>query len=63
MQCGEVAYHAYEGIVNRKEEQERFVKDLGNKQVLLCYRHFISLRKKRALSGDDACKPRILDVR
>ncbi|UJR19812.1 hypothetical protein I4U23_022945 [Adineta vaga] len=36
---GEVAYHDYEGIVISNDEQERVVRDLGNKDVMILRNH------------------------
>jgi len=37
--CGEVAYHAYEGLVVNMEEQQRIVRDLGDKKVMILNNH------------------------
>ncbi|CAF1049320.1 unnamed protein product [Adineta steineri] len=36
---GEIAYHDYEGIVISLDEQERIVRDLGNKDVMIFRNH------------------------
>jgi len=36
---GEIAYHDYEGIVISNEEQERIVRDLGDKDVMILRNH------------------------
>ena len=36
---GEIAYHDYEGIVVSNEEQERIVRDLGDKDVMILRNH------------------------
>lgn len=39
MQCGEIAYHDYEGVALDLDERERIVRDLGEKQFMLLRNH------------------------
>ena len=39
MQCGEIAYHDYEGVALDLDERERIVADLGDKQFMLLRNH------------------------
>ena len=39
MQCGEIAYHDYEGVALDLDERERIVNDLGDKQFLILRNH------------------------
>ncbi len=39
MQCGEIAYHDYEGVALDHDERERIVADLGDKQFMLLRNH------------------------
>ncbi|HSG88706.1 MAG TPA: class II aldolase/adducin family protein [Pseudomonadales bacterium] len=39
MQCGEIAYHDYEGVALDLDERERIVRDLGDKQFMLLRNH------------------------
>ena len=39
MQCGEIAYHEYEGVALDHDERERIVQDLGDKQFMLLRNH------------------------
>lgn len=39
MQCGEIAYHDYEGVALDLDERERIVADLGQGQFMLLRNH------------------------
>ncbi|MCC5888209.1 MAG: class II aldolase/adducin family protein [Gammaproteobacteria bacterium] len=39
MQCGEIAYHDYEGVALDLDERERIVRDLGSRQFMLLRNH------------------------
>lgn len=39
MQCGEIAYHDYEGVALDLDERERIVRDLGDRQFMLLRNH------------------------
>ena len=39
MQCGEIAYHDYEGVALDLDERERIVADLGTKQFMILRNH------------------------
>ena len=39
MQCGEIAYHDYEGVALDLDERERIVRDLGDAQFMLLRNH------------------------
>ena len=39
MQCGEIAYHDYEGVALDLDERERIVRDLGDHQFLILRNH------------------------
>lgn len=39
MQCGEIAYHEYEGVALDLDERERIVADMGAKQFLILRNH------------------------
>lgn len=39
MQCGEIAYHDYEGVALDLDERERIVADLGNRQFMVLRNH------------------------
>ena len=39
MQCGEIAYHDYEGVALDLDERERIVADLGSRQFMILRNH------------------------
>ncbi len=39
MQCGEIAYHDYEGVALDLDERERIVADLGDRQFMILRNH------------------------
>ena len=39
MQCGEIAYHDYEGVALDLDERERIVADLGDGQFMILRNH------------------------